>query len=300
MPRRLIPIVMLFILLAMAGESCAAPIRVTATIFPLADLVRQLGGNRVEVVTLLPANASVHTFEPTPTLMRQMSGTRLLVKVGAGLDSWADRLLAGSPVKPASIAITDGLTLLPVKQEELLSGRHDHHHEGDDPHVWLDPIMVRDSVVPRLVATLAGISPGDAKIFQANGDRLRNELTQLDSEYRRAVGRLATRDFIALHSAWSYLAKRYGLKQVAAVETFPGKEPSARYMAALISLARRQGVKTVFAEPQLSDKAARTIADEIGGRVLLLDPVGGEKIAGRTSYQSLMRYNLSVIAAGMK
>jgi zinc transport system substrate-binding protein len=287
--------------LSMALEVQAAPVRVVATILPLADLVRQVGGNRVTVTTLLPANASAHSFEPTPSRMRQVAGAQLLVKVGADLDPWADRLFAGRSSRPATVTAAEGVPLLRASRQELLQDRHKHDHgKGDDPHVWLDPVMVRDTLVPRLVTALSRLSPADAPLFKANGERLRKELSSLDKDIRRTVAALPRRDFIALHSAWGYLAQRYGLRQVAAVEPFPGKEPSARYLAALISLARRQGVKTIFAEPQLSDKAARTLAAEIGGNVLILDPVGGEGIVGRDTYIGLMRYNLAAIRAGMK
>jgi zinc transport system substrate-binding protein len=280
----------------------AARIRVAATIFPLADLVRQVGGDRVEVTTLLPAAVSEHTFEPTASLMRRVTEAQLLVKVGAGLDSWADRLFAGRSRVPALIAATEGVQLLPVSQQDLVmeQGKDHHHGPGDDPHVWLDPVIVRDIFIPRLVATLSRLSPADAPVFRANAHRYARELDRLDDEGRRTAATLPHREFIALHSAWSYFARRYGLKQIAAVEAFPGKEPSARYLAALISLARKRGVKTIFAEPQLSSKAARVIAAEIGGAVLVLDPVGGEGIAGRDSYLALMRYNLATIGAGMK
>lgn len=297
--------VMLFALIICCLASMpadAARIRVAATIFPLADLVRQVGGDRVEVTTLMPAGSSEHSFEPTASLMRRVTGAQLLVKVGAGMDPWADRLFAGRSRKPAVLAATEGVKLLPVSQQDLLHTHHsDHDHgEGDDPHVWLDPVIVRDTFIPRLLATLSRLSPADAPQFRANADRYSRELSNLDSEGRRMASRLPRREFIALHSAWAYFAQRYGLKQIAAVESFPGKEPSARYLAALVSLARQRGVKTVFAEPQLSSKAARVIAAELGGAVLLLDPIGGEGVAGRDSYLALMRHNLATIGAGMK
>jgi ABC-type Zn uptake system ZnuABC Zn-binding protein ZnuA len=302
MTRRFITLLLvLCCALTFARRSEAEPIRVVATIFPLADMARRVGGDRVTVTTLLPANASAHTFEPTPSAMRQVAGAQLLAKVGAELDPWVDRLFTGHTSRPKTVVATEGVPLLRAAQQELLHGRHDHDHgKGDDPHVWLDPILVRDKLVPRLVAALSQLNPADAPLFRTNGERFRQELTRLDDDCRRTVASLPRRDFIALHSAWGYLAQRYGLRQIAAVETFPGKEPSARYLAALVSLARRQGVKTIFAEPQLSAKAARTLAAEIGGSVLILDPMGGEKVAGRDSYIGLMRHNLAAIQAGMK
>lgn len=301
MPRSIIMPVILILTALMGLPAQGASVKVAATIFPLADITRQIGGNRVEIVTLLPAGASEHSFEPTASKMRQVSGSQLLVRIGAGMDSWAEKLLAAGKSKPATVTATEGVKLLRVAEQELLQGDHDHDHgNGDDPHVWLDPLIVRDSLVPKLVAMLSRLSPADAPYFKANAERFKKELTTFDSEARATVAALPRKEFIAMHSAWGYLAKRYGLRQIAAIEPFPGKEPSARYIAAVVTLARKQRVKTIFAEPQLPVKTAQVIAGEIGGAVLILDPVGGENVQGRNGYLPLMRANLSTIREGMK
>jgi len=278
------------------------PIKVAASIFPLADIVRQIGGTRVTVTTLLPAGASEHTFEPSASQIRQVAAASLYVRVGAGLDGWADKLVASARHKPLTVTATSGIPLLAVAEQQLLPEKEgdEHHHEGDDPHVWLDPILVRDHLLPAISDALQQLSPADAGYFQANRSRYAQALTRLDQELRSSIDRLPRKGFIAMHGAWAYLAKRYGLKQVAAVEPFPGKEPSARYLVQLVSIARKQGVTTIFAEPQLPAKGAQVIAAEIGGRVLLLDPLGGEGVAGRDSYLGLMRYNLATITGGMR
>lgn len=288
----------------LSGSAFAAPqpIKAVATIFPLADLVRQIGGNRVKVMTLLTSGMSEHTFEPTPAQIRQVAEVALYVRVGAGMDSWGDKLLAAAKRPPVIVTATQGITLLSVAEQDLMpeAGGRAHQHEGDDPHVWLDPILVRDYIVPKITAALVSLRPGDAGFFKANGLRFANELTSLDREMRGRIKSLSRHDFIALHGAWHYLGKRYGLRQIAAVEPFPGKEPSAKYIAALVTMARKRGVVTIFAEPQLSAKTANVLASELKGQVLLLDPLGGETMPGRNSYPALMRYNLSVIFRGMK
>lgn len=284
-----------------ASLAQAAPIKVAATIFPLADLVRQIGGERVAVTTIIPAGASEHIYEPTSSQMRQVADAALYVKVGAGMDDWVDRLVRSARKPPVTISVTSGVRLLRAAEQELLGHKEEeeHHHHGDDPHIWLDPILVRDSIVPRITEALVKLSPAEASHFRGNAKRFQQELTRLDQEMRQGIAGVKRREFIALHSAWAYLAKRYGLRQVAAVETFPGKEPSARYLTELVKMARKVGVNTIFAEPQLSNKAAQVIAREVKGTVLLLDPIGGENVAGRNSYLALMRYNLSQIVRGM-
>src|SRR5512139_561685 len=123
--------------------AAVAAVRVVATIFPLADVVRQVGGDEVEVVTLLPPGASPHTFEPTPEQARQVATARVFVDVGAGLDGWAARLRAARTEPLIVVTATAGVTLL------------DGDHHGGDPHVWLDPVLVRDHVVGAIVEGLA-------------------------------------------------------------------------------------------------------------------------------------------------
>jgi zinc transport system substrate-binding protein len=300
-----VSLLVIFVVLAISASAFAArePIKTVATIFPLADIVRQIGGNRVKVTTLLSAGMSEHTFEPTTAQIRQVAVAALYVRVGAGMDTWGDKLLAAAKRPPVMVTATAGIPLLSVAEQELAAAMKadaHQHHDGDDPHVWLDPILVRDYVVPGITTALVAISPADARYFKANSKQFVAALTRFDQEMRPRIKALSRHDFIALHGAWHYLAKRYGLRQLAAVEPFPGKEPSARYIAALVSLARKDGVTTIFAEPQLSAKAAQVIAAELKGKVLLLDPVGGETVPGRNSYLALMRYNLTTIQRGMK
>jgi len=303
--RTKVSLLVFFALIIFSASAFAVqqPVKVVATIFPLADIVRQVGGNRVKVTALLTAGMSEHTFEPTTAQIRQVAEAALYVRVGAGMDPWGDKLLAAAKRPPAMVTATAGIPLLSVAEQDLAeekeTGAH-HHHEGDDPHVWLDPILVRDHIVPGITNALITISPADSSYFKANSKQFVAALTRLDQEMKLRIKVLSHHDFIALHGAWHYLAKRYGLRQLAAVEPFPGKEPSAKYLAALITLARKDGVTTIFAEPQLSAKAAQVIAAELKGKVLLLDPVGGETVPGRNSYLELMRYNLSTIERGMK
>jgi len=303
MKRSIIAAVFSLGVILIAAPAPAAVIKVAATIAPLADMVRQIGGDRVAVVTILTAGASEHSFEPSSSQMRKIADASLHVRVGAGMDRWADRLFATATPRPPMVTVTDGIKLLSLADQELLHEESSRHHDevgGGDPHVWLDPLAVRDRIVPAITGALVKLSPADADLFRTNARRFTEELTRLDNEFREGLRPIRNRNFIALHSAWAYLAKRYGLRQVASVEPFPGREPSARYLTELVKLARSQQVGTIFAEPQLSDKAARVIAAELKGKVLLLDPLGGETVRGRETYLSLMRYNLGIIRGGMR
>lgn len=304
----------------------AQPLAVVTTLFPYADMVREIGGDAVSVTYLLPPGASPHTFEPRPSQIREAARARLIIVNGAGLDEWALKLAAAANPDAALLVLADGVTLRPYQRSlfpEAGEGRpgedglgalldHDHHghahghdthhHEasGADPHFWLDPLKVRDEIAPLISDALSRLAPEHAQTFQANLVQFQDRLTALDEEIRATVAQFSQRDFISYHSAWGYFAERYGLTQVATVAGFPGQEPSPRWLAQLVQLTRRLGVQVVLAEPQLSPQAAQTIAREIGGRVVIMDPLGGDSLAGRESYVNLLRFNLEALRQALQ
>src|SRR5512140_3194235 len=145
--RHLLAAVCLWSLLLSARVEAA--VRVVATIFPVADIVQQIGRDAVDVITLLPPGASPHTFEPTPAQMREVAEARVFVRVGAGLDSWTEKLLAARNPTLTILTLTDGVRLLSLTEthadEPAAGGGH-----GGDPHIWLDPLLVRDQLVPAI------------------------------------------------------------------------------------------------------------------------------------------------------
>ena len=303
-------------------------VKVVATIFPLADIVRHVGGELVEVTTLLGSGGSPHTFEPTVEQARFVSDADLVFFIGGGLDDWAVRL-AEAGGNTGLVAMLDAsedwvLEYDPVhlgeephhhdhsNDEDHSHGHdhghnhddehhdHDHHHGPHDPHIWLDPMIVKDIIAPLIAEQLEGVYPQGSAVFQENLVHFQEELDLLNREIADAVGLFQQKRFISYHSAWNYFARRYGLEEVAAVEEFPGKEPSAKWMAELVNLAATNNIQVIFAEPQLGGNAAQVIAEEIGGEVLLLDPLGGKGVGGRESYIELMRYNLKILTKAMR
>ncbi len=272
---------------------------VVATIFPLADFVRNVAGDRVDVITLLPAGASPHIYEPTPGDMKAVAGAMLLVVNGAGLDFWVEDLRSavgdGLPVLDTSVALAE---------EGLLLSGHEHDHEGEgaggglNPHYWLDPALAQREVED-IAAALAAADPDHREAYVANAAAYLDELRSLDEEIARETQSFSRREFITFHPAWTYFAGRYGLVEAAVIEEAPGKEPSVEYIMSVVDVARSHDVKAIFAEPQFSTKAAESIADECEAQVLLLDPLGGPGLEGRDSYLGLMRYNVDQMAGAM-
>jgi zinc transport system substrate-binding protein len=314
--QRLIRVVMLslglivgWIAFAAAGQRMIA----IASIFPVADLVQQIGGERWKTLTLLPAGASAHTYEPTPEQVRQLAQAGVFFQIGLRLEFWLEKLVYASK-NPAlvNVDLSEGIETIATPSPELpqtpqkgaprgqasqrlqSSGapRHDHEHEGPDAHYWLDPIRMLQ-VVGRVEQEFTKLDPEYARSYAERALRVRTDLEQLHAEIIQRTEGLPNRRFIALHAAWTYFARRYNLVQAAVVEPFPGREPSPRYLAGLAQLMRREQVRAVVIEPQLSTNAAQALARETGARVGLLDPYGGTGVPGRETYLALMRYNVA-------
>jgi zinc transport system substrate-binding protein len=259
---------------------------VAASIAPLADFVRQVGGDRVDVFTLVPPGASPHTYELAPRQVVRVAKARLLVLNGVGLEYWANKLVAaaGNPALQV-VDTSQGISLL------------DLGPRGANPHVWLD---VRQAIlqVQHVSDALIKADPGHAAEYEANTATYRKQLERLDAEIAAEVAAWTHHEFIAFHPAWIYFARRYGLEQAAVIEKSPGREPSPAEIAGIVRTARRIGARAIFAEPQFSPKAAATIAEECGARVVFLDPLGGSSHS--QTYVDLMRYNVTQMASALR
>ena len=169
----------------------------------------------------------------------------------------------------------------------------DHSEEGEEfnPHFWLDPIRVRDVLVPVLTERLMAADPAGKAYYEKRRQDFHRRLTALDQEIRAELGKAKTRKYIAFHAAWPYFAERYGLEKVAVVQEFGGEEPTPREVANLVRDARAAGVGAILVEPQLNPRVAQTIAAEFGAGTVVVDPVGDPGDAARDSYEDLMRFN---------
>ena len=259
---------------------------VAASILPLADFTRQVGGERIRLETLIPPGASPHTYEPTPAQLKFLSRARVLVLNGVGLEFWADKVIAAVDNPNLVVVRTaDGLKILAGEPGE----------PGGNPHLWLSPREVIHQVEMIRDALVRADPPG-SDAYRANAARYVAALRAFDAEIRATVATFSQRKFIAFHAAWAYFARDYGLEQAAVIESTPGREPSPAEVAKIIRTARAIKAKAIFAEPQFPASAARAIAEESGAAVLLLDPLG--KPPG--SYLDLMRANLAQISKALR
>jgi zinc transport system substrate-binding protein len=259
--------------------------------------VGQLVGDEARIEVILPPGASPATFDVTPRQLADMRASALFVLVGGGLDEWTTKLSdEGTPL----VRLSEGISLIQEEEHGVDDGHdHGHSHASGNPHIWLDPILVRDDLLPKLDEALQLAFPQGAQGIHERAGALADSLTALDQEIRAALAPLKNRAFISTHAAWSYYARRYDLDEAGVIHASPGHEPSSREVADLLRIAEEKQIGCLFIEPQLGEVAARALATELSLPVSLLDPLGGPDLEGRDSYLALLRFNTRQLVDGL-
>ncbi|NNM06105.1 MAG: zinc ABC transporter substrate-binding protein [Gemmatimonadetes bacterium] len=271
---------------------------VGVSIFPVADLVQTLVGEEVRVEVALPPGASPATFNVTPQQLRDLRRASAFFMIGGGLDEWLADLPEASGADAPIVRLSDGIQLL-AEEESPEEEAHGHSGGSGNPHIWLDPILVRDEILPKLVEGLSAGFPNKSNEIGHRAQLLADSLSALDEEIRTILEPLEQRAFIATHSAWTYFAARYGLEEAGVIHAHPGQEPSSRDLAGLLDVARDHGIPCVFSEPQLGEVAVRAISTELSLPTFLLDPLGGPGEEGREGYFDLLRFNAAQLVKGL-
>jgi len=242
----------------------------------------------VQVTTLIPPGTSPHTYVLTPVQAVTVSKAHVLVLNGIGLEFWADKVIdAANNPKLIVVDASQGIPILAGDEDET----------GGNPHVWLNP---RHAIrqVERIRDGLIQADPAGRAAYETNAATYIASLEALDADTERLVSDWSQKAFVAFHPSFAYFAQRYGLVQAAVIEAAPGREPSPTRLADVVSVVREINARAIFAEPQLSPKAAETIATESGVQVLYLDPLGS-RISSRL-YTDLIRYNVSQLAQALQ
>lgn len=290
----------LFYLFGSVAFAQATELKVVTTFSILEDLVRQVGGNKVEVTSLIPPGADPHSWEPTPKEARLVAQADLLVANGGGFDHWLISLQKSAARSGVPLVIvSDGLTTL-AHDHEHEHDDHGHHHEGD-PHFWLSvPNAIH--YVEQITEALVELSPEDAPYYLARSETYRNELVKLDQLILAKLEQIPmeNRVIITYHNAFSYLAERYGFAVVEFLVENPEGEPSARDLGRLVQLLKKQPNPVIFTEPQLniSKRYVQTLAGEINGKVYVL--YSDSLDANITTYIEMMEYNADTLVEALQ
>jgi len=279
------------------AASPTEPLNIVVTIPVLKDLTEQVGGPHVHVTSLLSGYENEHTYSPKPSDLVAVRKARLLFEVGIGLEVWVSSL-----VKNAGSA-----SLLVVTTSKGIALLHDTEHEGSahageggergNPHIWMDPenamMMLR-----HITEALSQVDPAHATEYRANQAAYLRKLEHLQGELSERVARVADRRFIAHHPAWPYFARRFGFQIVGTIQPQSGSEPSALQLHSLIATIKKDRIKVVVSEVQLSRRIPELLAKETGARVVVLTTLPGG-LPHTDTYLDMLRYNVLQLAQAL-
>jgi zinc transport system substrate-binding protein len=271
------------------GGGSGKEVMVAVTIPPQAEMVKEIGRDRVDVFVVMPPGSDPHTFEPGPAFVAKASEADIYLKLGTGLLPLEDVLVSRLKAMNPDLVVVDssqGITYLldpedPTGNSNGSSKEKPGETEGrgmasPDPHVWLS-LRNAEIMSENTRDALIAADPAHEKEYRENCDLYTARLKDLDQKIIATFSRNDPGIILVTHPAWEYFARDYDLKMVAIEKE--GKEPTARDLESLILLARSNHIQVVFAEAQESLRAAETIAQETGGTVIVLDPLAADYLA---------------------
>ncbi len=245
-----------------APTESAAALNVTVSILPQKYFVARIGGEQVNVNVMVEPGASPATYEPKPQQLAALSRSAAYFSIGVAFEQvWLEKISSANP----DMLVVDtaaGIERMPMGEETGTANL--------DPHIWLSPRLVKVQA-QNICTALAQIDPAHAQDYQANLASFEADIDALDDDIRQKLAGVESRKFIVFHPAWGYFARDYGLEMIP-IEV-GGQEPSAAELAQVVALAQEEHIRVVLAQPEFSTRSAETIADEIGGRVLLISPL---------------------------
>jgi ABC-type Zn uptake system ZnuABC Zn-binding protein ZnuA len=278
-------------------------LRVVATTTDLRSLVEAVGGDRVDVTNIVPANVNAEEYQLKPSDAIRLKDTRVVVRIGLDYDLWFDRLLAQATLSqpnvhgiwrggPGYVDASANLAILDIRGASV--GPSDGHaHGSGNPHHWLDPKNA-DIITGNILEAFARVDPENGPYYEANRIAF---LQRLDAKLREWTAKLAplqNQPMIAYHNDWAYFARRFRLNFVGFIEQKPGVPPSPAHLAGLIRTMREQNVRVIVRQPYEPEKDVQFLADKAGARIVLLaGSVGG--LPAAQDYISLFDANVAAL-----
>ena len=251
-------------------------VSVVASFYPLYFFASEIGGEKISVRNITPSGVEPHDYEPTVRDMMETQRARLLILNGEKFEAWGEKVKTELK-NELILEVAQGLT------------------EGNDTHVWLSPSLFKQEA-RAVLAGLVQIDPDNIKYYSDSERILEGKLDRLADEYRKGLTDCQSKEMITSHAAFGYLAREFGLKQIAIAGLSPDEEPSTKQLAEVAKIAREDGIKYIFFERLVSPKLAETVAEEVGAKILVLDPIEGisdNDMARGKNYLTMMEENLS-------
>lgn len=295
---RIIRITLLILVLGLSGCTAEKPVSsldqklVITSISPLADLIKQVGGDKIQVVNLVPAGTDPHDYEPKPEAVRQVAASKLFIANGVGQELYLDKLIKNAGNSSLrTIVLSEGLPII-----------GEGPNNPGNPHLWLN-VKNAQFYVEKIQRALTEAYPEDKDIYAKNAAAYIRQLKELDLWIEDQIHSLPedSRKIIVFHDAWSYFANRYGLTVLSPLVHNGEAEPSAKEYAQIIQLIQQHKVKAVFGEVGFNSKLIHQLATETGVKIVddLYDDTLGNTSETDT-YIKVMRYNTNALVSALR
>src|SRR5712691_2814141 len=287
-------------LVLLAGGPAAAQekLNVVATFSILGDLVKEVGGDRVEITTLVGPNGDAHVYSPSPADTKRLADAKIVFVNGLGFEGWITRLVKASGTKAPVVVATKGVK--PRKMER--AEEHDHDHGATDPHAW-QSVANAKIYVANIRDALVKVDPAGQAAYEANAKAYLAKLDALEQEVKDVIAKIPAdrRRIITTHDAFGYFRQAYGLDFIAPQGVSTESEVSAKDVAKIITQIRRQKIPAVFIENVTDPRLVKRIAEETGAKIggtLYSDALTDAK-GDAPTYIDMIRHNIKALGAAL-
>jgi zinc transport system substrate-binding protein len=285
----------------------AGKIEIYTTLFPLYDFARAIGGDYVKVNSLLPPGAEPHDYEPSAKDIAKVNEAKIFVYNGAGYEAWIDNMVKNlNTEKTKVVDASKGLRLIESTEQEhdehthageAVAGTEEHNriHGKYDPHVWLNPQLAKQQAA-HIEKELVEVDPAHKGAYEANYNKLTQQLDALDKEYKDAIAKAKKKEFVVSHKAFTYLAEHYGLEQLSVSGLSPSEEPTQQQLQQLVETVKAHHIKYVAFEGLVENKVARMVQREAGAEAVTLytlENATKDQLNANKTYVDIMKDNLT-------
>lgn len=308
-----IKLILAFIIIISSLFSCikkesSDKISISASVYPLYEFAKAVGGEKVEVSMILPPGTDIHSYEPKPMDLVRINSSDIFIYISEYLEPWAEKIINSTGNSDISIInASEGIPLTESghsREESENPDTDDHNDLSKDPHIWLD-FEICQTIVDKILNELIKIDPTNSEYYSYSAGLYKEKLIELDKNYIDVIKRCQSKTIITGgHFAFGRLTKRYGLNHISPYRGFTtDAEPSPQVIASMIDMIKRDKIEYIFFEELLRPKVAEAISSETGVKLELLHGahnISKKEFQDQTSFISIMGENLEKLKKGLK
>jgi zinc transport system substrate-binding protein len=271
-------------------------LEIVTTFYPMYYFTQKVAGNSANVELLIPNGAEPHDWEPTAKDMAKIQDADIFIYNSRYFESWTEKVLKS--INDSNLTVVEaskGIELMDALESE--EEHHSDHASSKDPHVWLSPVLAQQEV-DTIAKAIEKLDPNNKNQYEKNAENFKSELTDLNRLYQETIDKAEKKEFVTQHAAFGYLAKQYGLTQIPIAGLSPDVEPTLGKLKELAEVTKKKNIKVIYFEGLTSSKVAQILANEIGAKTEVLNPLEGltkEEQEKGLDFIDVMKNNLEAL-----